>query len=97
MRCGVRIVAQLLLGVCLAVLGGCRYGEVGREGVACDYVVKEADVFARDFGNFLDCYANEVRDVFGDKNLASYFEPEGCEFYMPTTRMRLKCTVRSKS
>lgn len=32
MRCGVRIVAQLLLGVCLAVLGGCRYGEVGREG-----------------------------------------------------------------
>ena len=97
MRCGVRIVAQLLLGVCLAVLGGCRYGEGWREGGACDYVVKEADVFARDFGNFLDCYANEVRDVFGDKNLASYFEPEGCEFYMPTTRMRLKCTVRSKS
>ena len=86
MRCGVRIVAQLLLGVCLAVLGGCRYGEVGREGIACDYVVKEADAFARDFGNFLDCYVNEVRDVFGDKNLASYFEPEGGGFYMLTTR-----------
>lgn len=97
MRYGVRIVVQLLLGVCLAVLGGCRYGEVGREGIACDYVVKDADSFARDFGNYLDCYVNEVRDVFGDKNLASYFEPEGGEFYMLTKRMRLKCTVRSKS
>ena len=97
MRCGVRIVAQLLLGVCLAVLGGCRHVEAGREGIACDSVVKEADAFARDFGNFLDCYVNEVRDAFGDKNLASFFEPEGCEFYMLTTRMRLKCTVRSKS
>ena len=87
----------MLLGVCLAVLGGCRYVEVGREGIACDSVVKDADVFARDFGNFLDCYVNEVRDVFGDKNLASYFEPEGGGFYMLTKRMRLKCTVRSKS
>ena len=83
MRCGVRIVAQLLLGVCLAVLGGCRYGEVGREGEsgACDYVVKDADSFARDFGNL-----NEVRDVFNDKNLASYFEPEGGGFHMLTTK-----------
>ncbi len=86
MRCGVRIVAQLLLGVCLAVLGGCRYGGAGREGVACDSVVKDADAFARDFGNFLDCYVNEVRDVFNDKNLASYFEPEGGGFHMLTTK-----------
>ena len=92
-----RIAAQLLLNVCLAVLSGCRHGEVGREGIACDYVVKDADAFARDFGSSLDCYVNEVRDVFGDKDLASFFEPEGCEFYMPTTRMRLKCTVRLKS
>jgi hypothetical protein len=48
--------------------------------------VKDADVFARDFGNFLDCYVNEVRDVFGDKDLTSYFEPEGGGFYMLTTR-----------
>ena len=48
--CGVKLVAQLLLNVCLAVLSGCRYGEVGREGIACDYVVKEVDAFARDFG-----------------------------------------------
>lgn len=71
-----RIAVQLLVGVCLAVLGGCRYGEVGREGIACDFVVKDADVSARDFGSFLDCYVNEVRDVFGYKDLASFFEPE---------------------
>lgn len=93
----IRIVAQLLVGVCLAALGGCRCDEAGREGIACDYVVKDADVFARDFGNSLDCYVNEVRDVFSAKNLVSFFEPEGGEFYMLTTRMRLKCTVRSKS
>ena len=88
MRCGVRMVAQLLLGVCLAVLGGCRYGEVGREGKsgACEYVVKGADSFARDFRNYLDCYLNEVRDVFNDKNLASYFEPGGGGFHMLTTK-----------
>ena len=97
MRYGVRIVVQLLLGVCVVVLGGCRHVEVGREGVACDSVVKDADAFARDFGNFLDCYVNEVWDVFNDKNLTSFFEPEGCEFYMLTTRIRFKCTVRSKS
>lgn len=97
MRYGVRIVVQLLLGVCLVVLGGYRHVEVGREGVACDSVVKDADAFARDFGNSLDCYVNEAWDVFGDKNLASFFESEGGEFYMLTTRMRLKCTVRSKS
>ena len=85
------------LVLCIASLGGCRYGEVGREGGACDSVVKDADAFARDFGNFLDCYVDEMRDVFGDKDLASFFEPEGGEFYMPTKRMRLKCTVRSKS
>ena len=50
MRYGVRIVVQLLLNVCLAVLGGCRHVEVGREGIACDYVVKDADAFARDLG-----------------------------------------------
>ena len=81
----------------VATSAGCRHVEVGREGIACDSVVKDADVFARDFGNVLDCYVNEVRDVFGDKNLASYFEPEGGGFYMLTKRMRLKCTVRSKS
>ena len=72
-------VMQLLLAVCLAALGGCRYGEVGREGKSgtCDYVVKDADSFARDFGSYLDCYVNEAWDVFGDKNLASFFEPEG--------------------
>ena len=88
MRYGVRIVVQLLLAVCLAALGGCRYGEVGREGEsgACDYVVKDADSFARDFGNYLDCYVNEVRDVFNDKNLASYFEPEGGGFHMLTSK-----------
>ena len=74
------------LVLCIASLGGCRYGEVGREGGAYDYVVKDADVFALDFGNSLNCYVNEVRDVFGDKNLASYFEPEGGVFYMLTTR-----------
>lgn len=93
MRCGVRIVAQLLVGVCLAVLSGCWHGEVGREGGACDSVVKDADVLARDFGNFLDCYVNEVRDVFGDKNMASYFEPEGGAFYMLTT---LECKTGYK-
>lgn len=88
MRCGVKLVAQLLLNVCLAVLSGCRYGEVGREGKsgACDYVVKDADSFARDFNNHLDCYVNEVRDVFGDKNLVSYFEPDGGGFHMLTTK-----------
>ena len=91
------VISLACLILCLAVLGGCRYGEVGREGIACDYVVKEADAFARDFGNSLDCYVDEMRDVFGDKNLASFFEPEGGEFYMLTTRMRLKCTVRLKS
>jgi len=40
---------------------------------------------------------NEIRDVFNDKNLTSFFEPEGCEFYMLTTRIRFKCAVRSKS
>jgi len=81
-------VMQLLLAVCLAALGGCRYGEVGREGEsgACDYVVKDADSFARDFKNHLDCYVNEVRDVFGDKNLVSYFEPDGGGFHMLTTK-----------
>ena len=78
------IIGCLIL--CIASLGGCRYGEVGREGGACDSVVKDADVFAQDFGDSLDCYVNEVRDVFGDKNLASYFEPEGGGFYMLTTR-----------
>ena len=80
------IIGYLILSI--AVLGGCRYGEVGREGEigACDYVVKGSDLFASDFGNYLDCYVNEVRDVFGDKNLASYFEPEGGGFYMLTTR-----------
>ena len=34
----------------IAAMGGCRYGEVGREGIACDHVVKDADAFARDFG-----------------------------------------------
>lgn len=97
MRYGVRIAVQLLLGVCLVVLGGCRHVEAGREGIACGSVVKEADAFARDFGNSLDCYVDEMRDVFGDKNLTSFFEPEGGEFYMLTKRMRLKCTVRSKS
>ena len=85
MRSCNRIVTPLLLAVCLS-LGGCRYGEVGREGAARDYVVKDADSSAREFGNYLDCYVNEVREVFGDKNLASYFEPEGGEFYMLTTR-----------
>ena len=93
MRCAARV----LLCAGVATSAGCRYGEVGREGIACDYVVKEADAFARDFGNSLDCYVDEVRDVFGDKNLVSFFEPEGGEFYMLTKRMRLKCTVRSKS
>ena len=90
-------IKTIFLCTAIAMLGGCRYVEVGREGVACDSVVKDADAFARDFGNSLDCYVNEVWDVFNDKDLASFFEPEGCEFYMLTTRMRLKCTVRSKS
>ena len=92
------VISLACLILCLS-LSGCRYSEVGREGKsgACDYVVKDADSFARDFGNYLDCYVNEVRDVFGDKNLASFFEPDGGGFYMLTTRMRLKCTVRSKS
>ena len=97
MRYGVRIVVQLLLGVCIVVLGGYRHVEVGRGGVACDSVVKDADAFARDFGYFLDCYVNEARDVFGDKDLASFFAPAGGEFFLLTTRMRLKCTVRLKS
>ncbi len=82
MRCASRV----LLCAGVATSAGCRYGEVGRVGIAYDYVVKDADAFARDFGNFLDCYVNEVRDVFGDKNLASYFEPDGGDFYMLTTR-----------
>ena len=83
-----RIVIKLLLVVCIALLGGCRYGEVGREGDcgACDYVVKDSDLFARDFRNYLDCYLNEVRDLFNDKNFASYFEPEGGGFHMLTTK-----------
>ena len=81
------VISLACLILCLS-LSGCRYSEVGREGKsgACDYVVKDADSFARDFGNYLDCYVNEVRDVFGDKNLASFFEPEGGGFYMLTTR-----------
>ena len=76
------------LVLCIASLGGRRYDEVGREGEigACDYVVKDADSFARDFGNYLDCYVNEVRDVFNDKNLASYFEPNGGGFHMLTSK-----------
>lgn len=61
-----------------------RLGEGG--GGACDSVVKDADVLAQDFGDSLDCYVNEVRDVFGDKNLASFFESDGGGFYMLTTR-----------
>jgi hypothetical protein len=48
--------------------------------------VKDADVLAQDFGNSLNCYVNEVRDVFGDKNLVSYFEPDGGGFHMLTTK-----------
>ena len=36
-------------------------------GGACDSVVKDADVSARDFGNSLDCYVNEVRDVLAPR------------------------------
>lgn len=88
MRSCNRIVTPLLLAVCIVVLGGCRCGEVGREGEcgACDYVVKDSDLFASDFGNYLDCYVNEVRDIFNDKNLASYFEPDGGGFQMLTTK-----------
>ena len=88
MRSYNKIAAQLLFGVCLAALGGCRYGEAGREEEigACELVVRDADSFARDFGNYLDCYLNEVRDVFNDKNFASYFEPEGGGFHMLTTK-----------
>ena len=49
MKKGIVIIIGCLV-LCIASLGGCRYGEVGREGVACDSVVKDADVFARDFG-----------------------------------------------
>ena len=70
----------------VAAFCGCKYGEVEREGIADNDIMKDADAFARDFGNSLDCYVNEVRDVFNDKNLASYFEPEGGGFYMLTTR-----------
>ena len=59
--------------------------------------VKGVCSFSDDFMKQLDCYVNEVWDVFNDKNLTSFFEPEGGEFYMLTTRMRLKCTARSKS
>ena len=54
------------LVLCIASLGGCRYGEVGQEGKsgACDYVAKDADSFVRDFRNYMDCYVNEVREVF---------------------------------
>ena len=90
------VISISCLILCLS-FGGYGCGEVGREGIAYDYVVKDADVFAQDFGNSIDCYVNEVRDVFGDKNIASYFEPEGGEFYMLTTRMRRSYTVRSKS
>ena len=78
----------ICLCAAIAIFGGCRYSEVGREGKsgACDYVVKGSDLFASDFGNYLDCYVNEVRDVFGDKNFASYFEPEGGGFHMLTTK-----------
>ena len=37
------------LVLCMS-MGGCWHGEVGREGVACDSVGKDADVFARDLG-----------------------------------------------
>lgn len=36
---------------------------------------------------------NEIRDVFNDKNTANFFEPEGGEFYMLTTR---KCKTGHK-
>ena len=88
MRSCNRIVTPLLLAVCIVVLGGCRCGEVGREGEigACELVVRDADSFARDFRNYLDCYVNEVQDLFHDNNFASYFEPEGGGFYMLTTK-----------
>ncbi len=86
--CAKRISPQLLLVVYIAALGGCRYGEVGREVecCACDYIANDADLFAMDFRNYLDCYVNEVQDVFNDKDLASYFEPDGGGFQMLTTK-----------
>ena len=81
-----RCVARVLLCAGVATSAGCRYGEVGREGIAYDYVVKDADAFASDFRNYLDCYVNEVRDVFGDKNLASHFGSDGGDFFALTTR-----------
>lgn len=77
MRYGVRIVVQLLLGVCLVVLGGYRHVEVGREGIACDYVVKDADVSARDFGNSLDCYVNEAWDVLATRTWRAFLSRRG--------------------
>ena len=47
---------------------------------------KSADSFAQGFDDFLERYLGEVRGIFNDKNLASYFEPEGGGFYMLTTR-----------
>ena len=47
---------------------------------------KSADSFAQGFDDFLERYLGEVRGIFNDKNLASFFEPDGGGFYMLTTR-----------
>ena len=79
---------RIALVVGVAAFAGCRCGEVEREGDsdAYDYIAKDADAFARDFRNYLACYVDEVRGIFSDKNLASYFEPEGGGFVMMTTK-----------
>ena len=80
---------RMALVVGVAALGGCKHGEVGlleSESGSNDYVAKGADHFERDFRNYIDCYVKEIRDVFGDKNLASYFESEGVGFSILTTK-----------
>ena len=85
----IRCLKRIALVVGVAALGGCKHGEIGQqeaENGAYDYVSKDADSFARDFRKHLDCYVNEVRDVFGDKNLASYFESGGVGFSIRTSK-----------
>ena len=79
---------RIVLAVGVVLFAGCRYGEVEQAStdVAYAYVVKDADSFAHDFREFLDSYVNEVLDVFSDKDFASYFDPEGAEFPIVTTK-----------
>ena len=63
------ITARCVIGLCVAAFGGCRHVAANGESAS--------DTVSSDFGNRLDCYLNEVKAVFGNKDLAQDVIPGG--------------------